>query len=114
MITGVNNIPGVSETLYIINAPPLFVFATSSNFFHSKIQCLLPMDLVSSSAAEFMVSTAAFAFWYFWQRDVTAITFGKLPWRYSGKTYQSLPTSSSWNHTCCHPGLPADELYSLF
>jgi hypothetical protein len=41
-------------------------------FFHSEIQRLLPMDLVSSSAAEFMVSTEVFAFWYFLQSDATA------------------------------------------
>jgi hypothetical protein len=79
VIVGGVNAPGVSETLYIINASPLFVLATSSNFFHSTIQELLSMDLVSSSAAEFIVSTATDAFWYFLQSDATIIILGSYP-----------------------------------
>ena len=94
--TGIENIPGVSETLYIINASPLFVFATFSNFFHSEIQLSLPIDLVSSSAAKLIVSAAAFAFWYFWQSDATMRIFGKVPLiGLAEGTYQFLPTSSS-------------------
>ena len=78
IVMRVENIPGVLETLYIINASPLSVLAISSSFFHSEIQWLLSMDLVSSSTAEFMLPMAAFAFWYFRHSDATAITFGEL------------------------------------
>ena len=65
------NTPGACETLYTIKASPLFDIAFPSNFFHSEIQQLLPIDLVSSSTAEPIVSAAAFAFWYFRQREAT-------------------------------------------